>query len=150
MIRLLTSVKPHWAMTVSTRSPRTTILIGALPTAADDWAKAGFEAASNTPHTSMCFNIDNSLSTMAPELPYDPTMDSLIKPSSLSGLAPDSISLSNVNLSLGSGAARVHILKDISLRVASGEVDTPDGDGGAGASRRWRGGGQRNPFQCPQ
>jgi putative ABC transport system ATP-binding protein len=48
-------------------------------------------------------------------------MDSLIEPSSLAGLEPDTISISNVNLSLGSGAARVHILKDISLRVASGE-----------------------------
>ena len=45
-------------------------------------------------------------------------MDSLIEPSSLPGLEPDTIALSNVNLSLGTGAARVHILKDISLRVA--------------------------------
>jgi putative ABC transport system ATP-binding protein len=61
-------------------------------------------------------------------------MDSLIKPSSLSGLAPDSISLSNVNLSLGSGAARVHILKDISLRVASGEALGLIGPSGSGKS----------------
>jgi putative ABC transport system ATP-binding protein len=49
-------------------------------------------------------------------------MDSLIEPSSLTGLEPDTIAISNVNLSLGTGAARVHILKDISLRVASGEA----------------------------
>jgi len=38
-------------------------------------------------------------------------MDSLIKSSSLAGLEPDTISISNVNLSLGTGAARVHISK---------------------------------------
>src|SRR6201992_273391 len=61
-------------------------------------------------------------------------MDSLIEPSSLSGLAPDTISISNVNLSLGSGAARVHILKDISLRVASGEAIGLIGPSGSGKS----------------
>jgi putative ABC transport system ATP-binding protein len=61
-------------------------------------------------------------------------MDSLIEPSSLSGIAPDSVSLSNVNLSLGSGAARVHILKDISLRVASGEALGLIGPSGSGKS----------------
>jgi putative ABC transport system ATP-binding protein len=49
-------------------------------------------------------------------------MDSLIEPSSLAGLEPDTIAISNVNLSLGAGPARVHILKDISLRVAPGEA----------------------------
>src|ERR1700753_856218 len=61
-------------------------------------------------------------------------MDSLIEPSSLSGLVPDSISISNVNLSLVSGAARVHILKDISLRVASGEALGLIGPSGSGKS----------------
>jgi putative ABC transport system ATP-binding protein len=61
-------------------------------------------------------------------------MDRLIEPSSLSGLAPDSISISNINLSLGSGAARVHILKDISLRVASGEALGLIGPSGSGKS----------------
>ena len=72
-------------------------------------------------------------------------MDSLIEPSSLAGPQPDTIAIQNVNLSLGTGAARVHILKDISLRVASGEAHRPDravrlgevhpadGDGGTGA-----------------
>jgi ABC-type polysaccharide/polyol phosphate transport system ATPase subunit len=61
-------------------------------------------------------------------------------------LGADTIAITNVNLSLGTGAARVHILKDISLRVAPGEaigligtvrfgeVDLADGDGGAGAA----------------
>ena len=61
-------------------------------------------------------------------------MDSLIKPSSLAGLAPDTIAISNVNLSLGAGAARVHILKDISLRVASGEAIGLIGPSGSGKS----------------
>ena len=56
----------------------------------------------------------------AAEVPYDRTMDSLIEPSSLAGLEPDTIAISNVNLSLGTGAARVHILKDISLRRGAG------------------------------
>ena len=78
--------------------------------------------------------VGASLSTTLPEVPYDQTMDSLIEPSSLSGLAPDSISISNINLSLGSGAARVHILKDISLRVASGEALGLIGPSGSGKS----------------
>ena len=61
-------------------------------------------------------------------------MDSLIEPSSLTGLGPDTIAISNVNLSLGSGAARVHILKDISLRVASGEAIGLIGPSGSGKS----------------
>ena len=61
-------------------------------------------------------------------------MDSLIEPSSLTGVGPDTISISNVNLSLGSGAARVHILKDISLRVASGEAIGLIGPSGSGKS----------------
>jgi len=61
-------------------------------------------------------------------------MDSLIEPSPVTGLAPDTISISNVNLSLGSGAARVHILKDISLRVARGEAIGLIGPSGSGKS----------------
>ena len=49
-------------------------------------------------------------------------MDTFIETSSSAGLSPDTIAISNVNLSLGTGAARVHILRDISLRVGSGEA----------------------------
>ncbi|MGG2334378.1 ATP-binding cassette domain-containing protein, partial [Salmonella enterica] len=41
---------------------------------------------------------------------------------------------SNVNLSLGSGAARVHILKDVGLRVAPGEAVGLIGPSGSGKS----------------
>ena len=61
-------------------------------------------------------------------------MDSRIESSSLAGIAPDTISIANVNLSLGTGAARVHILKDISLRVASGEAIGLIGPSGSGKS----------------
>jgi putative ABC transport system ATP-binding protein len=61
-------------------------------------------------------------------------MDSIIEASSLAGLGPDTISISNVNLSLGSGAARVHILKDISLRVGQGEAIGLIGPSGSGKS----------------
>jgi putative ABC transport system ATP-binding protein len=82
----------------------------------------------------MCTIIRTRPSTALSEVPYDRAMDSLIDPSSLSGLEPDTISISNVNLSLGSGAARVHILKDISLRVAPGEAIGLIGPSGSGKS----------------
>jgi putative ABC transport system ATP-binding protein len=80
----------------------------------------------------MCANIRPRLSTATSKVPYDPIMDSLIESSSLAD--PDTISIRNVNLSLGTGAARVHILKDISLRVASGEAIGLIGPSGSGKS----------------
>src|SRR5437879_5376613 len=82
----------------------------------------------------MCANIRFKPSTRAADVPYDRAMDSLIESSSLTGVGPDTISISNVNLSLGSGAARVHILKDISLRVAPGEAIGLIGPSGSGKS----------------
>jgi putative ABC transport system ATP-binding protein len=85
----------------------------------------------------MCTIIRAGLSTAANEMPYELRMDSLTEPSSLAGassLQPDTISISNVNLSLGSGAARVHILKDISLKVAPGEAIGLIGPSGSGKS----------------
>src|SRR3978361_499837 len=84
--------------------------------------------------TNMRLGIGLGLSTPPAEVPYDRDMDSLIEPSSLAGLEPDTIAISNVNLSLGAGAARVHILKDISLRVASGEAIGLIGPSGSGKS----------------
>jgi len=61
-------------------------------------------------------------------------MDSRIEPSQISGHVRDTISISNVNLSLGAGAARVHILKDINLRVAPREALGLIGPSGSGKS----------------
>jgi putative ABC transport system ATP-binding protein len=61
-------------------------------------------------------------------------MDSLIESPSSAGRTTDTISISNVNLSLGAGPARVHILKDISLRVTSGEAIGLIGPSGSGKS----------------
>jgi putative ABC transport system ATP-binding protein len=61
-------------------------------------------------------------------------MDSLIASSPLSGSAPDPVLISNVSLSLGQGAARVHILKDISLRIGAGEAVGLVGASGSGKS----------------
>src|SRR3989442_11322927 len=50
-----------------------------------------------------------------------------------SRLAP-AIALTGVNLSLGRGAARVHILKDIDLHIGSGEAIGLVGPSGSGKS----------------
>jgi putative ABC transport system ATP-binding protein len=52
----------------------------------------------------------------------------------ISSDAKPAISLSQVNLSLGRGAARVHILKDIDLNVARGEAIGLVGPSGSGKS----------------
>ncbi len=113
-------------------SPSTTILTGFAGAAAS--AEAAVVADNPSTNTIMCTNIRRLPSTAATKVPYDRAMDSLIEPSSSAGLGPDTISISNVNLSLGTGAARVHILKDISLRVGSGEAIGLIGPSGSGKS----------------
>ncbi len=101
-------------------------------------AESGNSPAPFIANTSTHTNVRASPSTAAKEVPYEIRMDSLIEPSSSAGhsqtLKPDTIVISNVNLSLGSGAARVHILKDINLRVARGEAVGLIGPSGSGKS----------------
>src|SRR3981081_4362675 len=115
-------------------SPNTTILIGFVGPVADVCAEAVAAVMKTMANTSMCMNFPRRPSTPAAKVPYDRAMDSLIEPSSLAGPEPDTISISNVDLSLGAGAARVHILKDISLRVAPGEAIGLIGPSGSGKS----------------
>ena len=49
-------------------------------------------------------------------------------------IAQPAIRLAGVNLSLGQGAARVHILKDIDLNIGSGEAIGLVGPSGSGKS----------------
>src|SRR5207248_10437192 len=115
-------------------SPRTTMLAGFAGAAGEVCADAMPAVIRPKLNTSMCTSSPSGPSTAPAEVPYDRTMDSLIEPSSLAGLEPDTIAIKNVNLSLGTGAARVHILKDISLRVASGEAIGLIGPSGSGKS----------------
>jgi putative ABC transport system ATP-binding protein len=74
-----------------------------------------------------------SISGDGPEIAIsacDPTI-SMLNPSPTSAPA---ISLSGVNLSLGQGAARVHILKDIDLAIRQGEAVGLVGPSGSGKS----------------
>ena len=115
-------------------SPSTTILTGLLSDLASLAPKNAAAAVKAAVNTSMCANADSRLSTAPAKVPYDRDMDSLIETPSLAGNVPDTIAISNVNLSLGSGAARVHILKDISLRVGPGEAIGLIGPSGSGKS----------------
>jgi putative ABC transport system ATP-binding protein len=114
-------------------SPSTTILIGPVAEAA---ASAGAvpAAVKVIVNTIMCASGTSHLSTSPAKVPYDRPMDSLIESPAPTSPAADTISISNLNLSLGSGAARVHILKDISLRVAPGEAIGLIGPSGSGKS----------------
>jgi len=108
-------------------------LIGLVSFTAAVSAKAVADIVTIAP-TAATRNARASLSTAPTETPYEKSMDSLIASSSSAGLKPDTISITNVNLSLGTGAARVHILKDVSLRVASGEAVGLIGPSGSGKS----------------
>src|SRR6516164_3856031 len=110
-------------------SPSTTILIGSVAL-----ASAVAVAVKVNVNTIMCASCISRLSTQPAKVPYDRAMDSLILSPARTGPAPDTISISNINLSLGGGAARVHILKDISLRVAPGEAIGLIGPSGSGKS----------------
>src|SRR4051794_12299735 len=119
-------------------SPRTTSLIGlfagACAEADPDINSPAVIAPRTRDHGRQAINNLADLSTTANQSPYVTRMDSLIESPSSSGRKPDTISISNVNLSLGTGPARVHILKDISLRVISGEAIGLIGPSGSGKS----------------
>src|SRR5689334_14823103 len=111
-------------------SPRTTSLTGFVAS-----AQAGFAIVIKASiNTAMCMKNPQRLPTARAELPYDRTMDTRIDTSSLADTSSDTIAISNVNLSLGTGAARVHILKDISLRVGRSETIGLIGPSGSGKS----------------
>src|ERR1700704_2570174 len=61
-------------------------------------------------------------------------MNNLIEPSSHGIRKSDAIRIDGVNLALGTGAARVHILKDISLTIAAGQAVGLVGPSGSGKS----------------
>jgi putative ABC transport system ATP-binding protein len=61
-------------------------------------------------------------------------MNSLIDPLSRRLADTDAIRIENVNLALGTGAARVHILKDISLGIPNGRTVGLVGPSGSGKS----------------
>jgi putative ABC transport system ATP-binding protein len=61
-------------------------------------------------------------------------MNNLIEPSSRGIRKSDAIRIDSVNLALGTGAARVHILKDISLTIAAGQAVGLVGPSGSGKS----------------
>lgn len=61
-------------------------------------------------------------------------MDSLIESPSRPGATANAVALSGINLSLGSGAARVHILKDIGVAIQSGSAVGMIGPSGSGKS----------------
>src|SRR3954451_23115873 len=116
-------------------SPSTTILTGFVTGVCAETGSAGAVAAKASANRQR--KRRSRPSTAAMKMPYEPRMDSLTESSSLadaSSLQPDTISICNVNLSLGSGAARVHILKDIDLRVAPGEAIGLIGPSGSGKS----------------
>src|SRR5690348_1283988 len=69
--------------------------------------------------------------TRTAPVPYERSRE---RTDGMRNLAGPAISLAGVNLSLGQGAARVHILKDVGLHIGAGEAVGLVGPSGSGKS----------------
>src|SRR5262249_9410172 len=118
-------------------SPKTTIRTGRSAAAAASRPIATASASAIT--------TNRNRWTRARRLPYDrgsgipPAIEGTkeqrnMHDTSPSGRTDPAIALSGVNLSLGRGAARVHILKDINLHIGRGEAIGLVGPSGSGKS----------------
>ncbi len=77
--------------------------------------------------------VDPRRWTFAGKLPYDEGMNIPLETTQTLSEKP-AISVSGVNVALGTGAARVHILKDLALRIGRGETVGLVGASGSGKS----------------
>src|SRR5476651_39676 len=93
----------------------------------------GLSAASAGPQHNATKAIAASRWTCGINVPYDRDRERWSHMKALSQ-AGQAIALAGVNLSLGQGAARVHILKDIDLNIGSGEAIGLVGPSGSGKS----------------
>src|SRR5207344_3580185 len=107
--------------------------------------RTGPSAAPAPPASASAATTRANTWTKAGQLPYDrgsPSPASTagitehrnMHDTSRSGRSGHAIALSGVNLSLGRGAARVHILKDIDLHIGQGEAIGLVGPSGSGKS----------------
>jgi len=95
----------------------------------------GGGAAGAAPHNAQQSNAMAAKRwTMPGAFPYEQGATAERTPDSMndSSIAAPAIALSGVNLSLGRGAARVHILKDIDLHIGRGEAIGMVGPSGSG------------------
>src|SRR6185437_10949912 len=104
-------------------SPSTTIFTGASAGAAN---AAG-------PQANVSSRSAAKRWTSTPFLPYERSCERCGHMNDFSQAGP-AIALAGINLSLGQGAARVHILKDIDLNIGRGEAIGLVGPSGSGKS----------------
>src|SRR5215471_17356841 len=133
-VKALSTGRPRPAVS---ESPKTTIRTNRSPAAAV--GPRGNKASTSATASSA------NVWTPIPQVPYDRRNPERgvtegskerrnMQDTSGSGRAPPAVALSGVNLSLGRGAARVHILKDLDLHIARGEAIGLVGPSGSGKS----------------